>query len=235
VGTDAGVSGDAAKRPIVRRRADVVALAISVVVIVVCSSLLGRGEQVPVWEGDLFSSLNGLPDAVRLAVVPVMQVGTVLAIAAVALLFVAIKRRRTAVVVVAAGYGAYLIARFAKLFYGRARPGDLLADITLRDSVSGLGFPSGHSAVSMALVLAVLPYLSGRWRWALLAIPLVVGFARVYVGAHLPLDVVAGWAIGAFAASGVHLILGVPNRSPGRATVAAPSSDRSLDPSRGEG
>jgi undecaprenyl-diphosphatase len=225
----------AVRRTVHRRRADVVALAVSVIVIVVCSSLLGRVEQVPGWEGRLFSSINGLPDGVRLAVVPVMQVGTVVAIAAVALLFVAVKRRRTAVAVVAAGYGAYLIARFAKLFYGRARPGELLADISLRDTVSGLGFPSGHSAVSMALALAVLPYLSGRWRWALLAIPLVVGFARVYVGAHLPLDVVAGWAIGVFAASGVHLILGVPNRAREGATAAVPSSDRSLDPARREG
>jgi undecaprenyl-diphosphatase len=203
----------------------VVALVVSVVVAVVCSSLLGRVEQVPAWEGRLFTSINGLPEGVRLVAVPVMQAGAVLAVAAAALLFLALKRRRAAVAVVASGYGAYLIARFAKLFFGRARPGDLLADITLRDEVSGLGFPSGHSAVSMALVLAVLPYLSGRWRWALFAIPLVVGFARVYVGAHLPLDVVGGWAIGVFAASAVHLILGVPNRAPDGATAAvAPSA-----------
>lgn len=152
-----------------------------------------------------------------------------------AVLFLVLRRRRTAVAEVAAGYGAYLIARFAKLFFGRARPGDLLADITLRDEVSGLGFPSGHSAVSMALVLAVLPYLSGRWRWALLAIPLVVGFARVYVGAHLPLDVVGGWAIGVFAASGIHLILGVPNRVRNGTTVAAAPSARARSSIRQEG
>lgn len=212
-----------------------VALVVSVVVAVVCSGLLGRVEQVPDWEGRLFRSINGLPDGVRLVVVPVMQAGTVLPIAAVALLFLVLRRRRTAVAVVAAGYGAYLIARFGKLLFGRARPGELLADITLRDEVSGLGFPSGHSAVSMALVLAVLPYLSGRWRWALLAIPLVVGFARVYVGAHLPLDVVGGWAIGVFAASGVHLILGVPNRARNGAKVAAASSVRAQDSIRQEG
>ena len=201
-----------------------VALVVSVVVVVVCSSLLGRVEQVPAWEGRAFGSINRLPDGVRLAVVPVMQAGAVLAIAAVALLFVFINRRRTAVAVVAAGYGAYLIARFAKLLFGRARPGELLAEITLRDEVSGLGFPSGHAAVSMALVVVVLPHLSGRWRWGLLAIPLLVGFARVYVGAHLPLDVVAGWAIGVFAASGVHLILGVPSRARnGEKIVAEPS------------
>jgi membrane-associated phospholipid phosphatase len=48
----------------------------------------------------------------------------------------------------------------------------------------------------------------------------------VYVGAHLPLDVVAGWAIGVFAASGVHLILGVPSRTQNDATVAAAAPPR---------
>jgi undecaprenyl-diphosphatase len=43
-----------------------------------------------------------------------------------------------------------------------------------------------------------------------LAVPLIVGFARVYVGAHLPLDVVGGWAIGVTVSCGVHLIFGVP-------------------------
>jgi membrane-associated phospholipid phosphatase len=43
----------------------------------------------------------------------------------------------------------------------------------------------------------------------------------VYVGAHLPLDVVGGWAIGVFAASAVHLILGVPSRTQKGARVAA--------------
>jgi undecaprenyl-diphosphatase len=35
----------------------------------------------------------------------------------------------------------------------------------------------------------------------------------VYVGAHLPLDVVGGWALGVAAACIVHLIFGVPDRN----------------------
>lgn len=66
--------------------------------------------------------------------------------------------------------------------------------------------------MATAIALAVLPYLAWRWRWAPLLFPVIAGFARVYVGAHLPLDVVGGWALGVVAACAVHLMFGVPDR-----------------------
>jgi len=55
-----------------------------------------------------------------------------------------------------------------------------------------------------------LPYLNGRFRWFILLVPLFVGFGRIYVGAHLPLDVLGGWAMGVGSAFVVHLIAGRP-------------------------
>jgi hypothetical protein len=141
----------------VRRPGDVVGVVLGPIVFLVCTSLLGRTERIPDWEGDVFRWLNGLPEGLRPFVVPVMQAGTVLAIAGVAVLMLILHRRRAAAIVALAGFGAYFAARGAKLFVGRARPGDLLGEIVLRDNVSGLGFPSGHSAASMAVVLAVIP------------------------------------------------------------------------------
>jgi len=41
--------------------------------------------------------------------------------------------------------------------------------------------------------------LAARWRrlaWPAAAIVLFVGYSRIYVGAHYPLDVLAGYAVG---------------------------------------
>ena len=59
-----------------------------------------------------------------------------------------------------AGLVAYLLARLGKHLVGRGRPGEVFADLQLRDvDATGLGFPSGHAAVSAAMVVAALPYL----------------------------------------------------------------------------
>lgn len=61
---------------------------------------------------------------------------------------------------------------------------------------TGLGYLSGHAAVSTALVLATLPHLGRRARWLALAAAPTVGLSRIFVGAHLPLDVVGGASLG---------------------------------------
>jgi undecaprenyl-diphosphatase len=39
---------------------------------------------------------------------------------------------------------------------------------------------------------------------------LAVGIARMFVGAHLPLDVLGGWALGIASAFAIHLLIGRP-------------------------
>jgi len=73
----------------------------------------------------------------------------------------------------------------------------LLAGVRTRGhEPTGLGYLSGHAAVSVALATAAWPHLGTAGRRAALGLVAVVGLSRMYVGAHLPLDVAGGAALG---------------------------------------
>lgn len=64
------------------------------------------------------------------------------------------------------------------------------------DRDTGNSFPSAHAANSMAAAVLAMCFWP-RVRRGLWALPLVVGWSRVYLGKHYPLDVLAGWMLGA--------------------------------------
>jgi undecaprenyl-diphosphatase len=175
----------------------VVALALLVLI-----TLPIERARVPTWEKDAFETINTLPDWLNPPVQAVMQLGNMIAVPVIALLaFLVWRRWRVAIDLTISGTAAWLLARVMKNGVGRGRPGDLLEDVILRDAPShGLGFVSGHTAVAAALATVFAAYLGARATIVAIVLAALVGFGRIYVGAHLPLDVVGGalmgWAIG---------------------------------------
>jgi undecaprenyl-diphosphatase len=70
----------------------------------------------------------------------------------------------------------------------------------VREHIGGPGYPSAHTTVAFAMAVVVACCFP-RVRWAALAVALVIGLARVYMGVHLPLDVVGGAALGLLVAA----------------------------------
>jgi undecaprenyl-diphosphatase len=103
---------------------------------------------------------------------------------------------RLAGATLAASQAAYWGAKAVKDLVARARPGALLTGVHLREHVSGLGYLSGHTAVAFALATVLAPSVPRGWRPVLFAVAGLVAFARVYGGAHLPLDTVGGAGLG---------------------------------------
>jgi len=166
------------------------------------------GRQVPGWERSLFRAGNDLPGFLYVPVWVVMQLGSGVAIPVAAGVALAFRCVRLAVGLAIAGEGASILASVFKSVVGRARPAALLPHVHVRGGVvAGNGYPSGHAAVAFALATSVALCVGSRWRWVPVVAAAVVGFARVYVGAHFPLDVVGGAALGAVCGAIVALVL----------------------------
>jgi undecaprenyl-diphosphatase len=111
-----------------------------------------------------------------------------------------------------AGIGVYLIAKVGKEIVQRGRPEALIGGIEARETFAAdsLGFPSGHVAVAAALTVVVSPYLAGRWKAIPAVLVVVVAVGRMYVGAHTPLDLIGGAALGVSAGCLANLLVGTP-------------------------
>jgi membrane-associated phospholipid phosphatase len=70
----------------------------------------------------------------------------------------------------------------------------------------GTAFPSVHTAVVVALISGLWPWLSWPQRAVGLTIAVLVALNRLYIGAHWPIDVIGGGAIGSLAGAIVWLI-----------------------------
>lgn len=101
------------------------------------------------------------------------------------------------VAALAAGSADFVAFHVIKPWVKRPRPEYTVAAVDVRVPNGGrYGFPSNHasnSAAAAAVLSAAYP--GGTLLFAALA--LLVGYSRIYVGAHYPADVLAGLLLGA--------------------------------------
>ena len=92
--------------------------------------------------------------------------------------------------------------QFLKQLCRIPRPWLLDPDFTIvenaREAATGYSFPSGHTASAIGLYGGLAVWTKKRWVQAvLIATVLLVGFTRMYLGVHTPLDVGVSLLIGA--------------------------------------
>jgi len=157
-------------------------------------------------EDAVFRAVNGLPDSIYLPAWVIMQLGTLGAAPAAAGVAWLAADGELAARLLVSGTATWALSKLVKQMVRRPRPANLLPGTRCRGrEAAGLGYLSGHAGMAVALGAAALPRLGPAGRALALSVIPVVGLTRVYVGAHLPLDVAGGAALGLAVEAAVRL------------------------------
>lgn len=201
-----------------RPRTDGWALAAASVVVVL-SSVVASSGTVGAPEAWVFHTINDLPDLLYRPMWVLQFAGLLLTPLVPMVVALAVRRWRLAAAL-ALLVPLKLVAERAvlKQLVVRRRPATSICDrdltcLHLRGDVpiGTPSFPSGHAVIAWGIVWLVLPYLPRRWmKGVAVALGVGVVVARVYLGAHNPLDVLAGAGLGVMIGAALNLVMGVP-------------------------
>ena len=169
--------------------------------LIAVSLVWSAGQRLDTWVF-LFFNLRGYhPRWLDHVMFLVTQVGNMATAFLLAGLFFLLDTRRLAAEVILGTLALWVLVETIKLLTHRARPFlDLAETRIIGWREPGRSFPSGHTAQAFFLVTllshALQLALGVGGTVALYAVAVLVGFTRMYVGAHYPRDVIGGAVLG---------------------------------------
>ncbi|MCX8164748.1 MAG: phosphatase PAP2 family protein [Aquificaceae bacterium] len=89
-----------------------------------------------------------------------------------------------------------LMVKTLKYTIRAKRPSAVLENVYILERLKLKSFPSGDTAMAATISLCLLNSSPFWFKMLLILYPILIGYGRVYMGVHFPLDVVVGWVIG---------------------------------------
>lgn len=177
--------------------------------VLILGSIIANTKSISSVEASIFWLINNLPDSFRNIFLVITAAGSQWMLFGVTLILIGLGKGRLALRTFSAGIAAYLTTEILKQVIGRARPGQILENVNVRELlVMGNGFPSGHTAVATAMAGVIYFALPTQLRWISFVWIGLVGVSRIYLGVHAPLDIVGGIAVGAIVVISANMIRG---------------------------
>jgi membrane-associated phospholipid phosphatase len=192
-----------------RIRRDLTVLVVSLAVFAGCAVVAADGR-VGSAERAVFHAINGLPEWLYRPMLVFQYLGVLAVPLVVAAGALALRRWRLAVALVLVVPLKLAAEKVPKQLVQRERPGATVPDAILRGVPhNGLSFVSGHAIITFAVAGLLALVLPRRWAVVAFVLATLNAVARVYLGAHNPLDVVGGAAVGLGIAAVLDLLLDV--------------------------
>ena len=125
----------------------------------------------------------------------ITTLGEETAFLAIAMIFFWCVDKKKGYYLMAVGFIGTMLNQFLKLFFRIPRPWVLDENFTIleqaREAAGGYSFPSGHTQMAVGTFGSIAASSRKRWTKVIcIALAVLVGFSRMYIGVHTPQDVI---------------------------------------------
>jgi membrane-associated phospholipid phosphatase len=178
-------------------------------VLLIFSAIVAHSHTMTGWQLSFFHTINNLGGGLKQEALWITEgLGAGYGIAAVVLIPLLYRRYRLSWRFFFTIGGSVVVMEAIKQIINEPRPIAMLgaANLHQRAVETGPGFPSGHEVAATAMALTLWLILPRAWRWLSIFWILIVGFSRLYLGVHAPVDIICGFAIGLMAVCVVALL-----------------------------
>jgi len=168
-------------------------------ILLTLSLLWSAGQRFDIWVFRLFNLRSHHPQWLDRAMWALTQIGNGVVGILLGIFFYIIGQRRFAVELLLGILSLWLIVELAKAIVERSRPFLTLEETRIIGwRERGKSFPSGHTSQAFFMMTMLTNHYNttGLVSALLFGLAVMVGFTRIYVGAHYPRDVIGGAILG---------------------------------------